>query len=243
MEAFKKLLKGRNKLIFLDFEGTQFSHEIIAVGAVKIDCDENGLLVNKDSYSTFKRYVKSYGPIGRIVANMTSIDNQILKEQGITFEQMLNEFENFIGEDFDRTAFIVFGSNDVKMIIDSIEQSNPTNKEIGYSICKKTIDFLSFISQYVKDDNGNNYSLTNYLRVFGKESYGKSHDPLNDSIDLMNLYDALMTQKDIIYKEYLHVLKMQKIFPQPVKKILNKLLNDENVSPKDFKKEITKYLE
>ena len=42
MEAFKKLIKNKRTLVFLDLEGTQFSHEIIAIGAVKCKIDEKG---------------------------------------------------------------------------------------------------------------------------------------------------------------------------------------------------------
>ena len=42
MEAFNKLIKNKKTLVFLDLEGTQFSHEIIAIGAVKCKIDEKG---------------------------------------------------------------------------------------------------------------------------------------------------------------------------------------------------------
>ena len=78
MEALKRILKGRKQLIFIDFEGTQFSHEIIAIGCCKVKCDENGKIIDKD-YKSYKRYVKSCGPIGKIVTNITSINNNTLK--------------------------------------------------------------------------------------------------------------------------------------------------------------------
>lgn len=242
MEAFKKILKGRRNLVFIDFEGTQFSHEIIAVGCVKVKCDENGF-IDTSNYETFRKYVKCYGSIGKIVSELTSINNEKLKYEGVILEEMLKEIEAFVGEDINETAFIVFGSNDVKMLVDSISYSKPSNDFIGYGICKRTIDFLSFISQYIKDKNGNNYSLTNYLKVFGLEPCGQSHDPLNDAIDLMNLYDAFMRDKEIKDREYLQVLKNQKLFPTPVRKMINKLLNGDSITPEEFKKEVHKYLE
>ena len=59
----------------------------------------------------------------------------------------------------------------------------------------------------------------------------------------MNLYDAFMKDKSIKDKEYLQVLKNQKVFPTPVRKMINKLINGENVSSEEFKKEVHKYLE
>jgi DNA polymerase III epsilon subunit-like protein len=241
MEAFKKILKNRRTLVFMDFEGTQFSHEIIAIGLVKTTCDENGII--NGPYQTYKRYVKSYGPIGKIVTRITSITPEIIKNEGVTLEQALDEIKIFLGDEYENTAFIAFGSNDVKMIIDSIKLSKPSNDYVGLEMCKHSIDFLAFLSQFIKDDKGNNYSLVNYLKLYDKEPYGTSHDPLNDAIDLMNLYQVFMNEKEIRAREYINVIKKQKIFPSPIKKIINKLLNDEVVTPEDFKKEIAKYVE
>lgn len=241
MEAFKKILKNRRTLVFMDFEGTQFSHEIIAIGLVKTTCDENGII--NGPYQTYKRYVKSYGPIGKIVTRITSITPEIIKNEGVTLEQALDEIKIFLDDEYENTAFIAFGSNDVKMIIDSIKLSKPSNDYVGLEMCKHSIDFLAFLSQFIKDDKGNNYSLVNYLKLYDKEPYGTSHDPLNDAIDLMNLYQVFMNEKEIRAREYINVIKKQKVFPSPIKKIINKLLNDEVVTPEDFKKEIAKYVE
>ena len=241
MEAFKKILRNRHTLVFMDFEGTQFSHEIIAIGLVKTTCDDNGII--NGPYQTYKRYVKSYGPIGKIVTRITSITPEILKNEGVTLETALDEIKIFLGDNYEDTAFIAFGSNDVKMIIDSIKLSKPNNDYVGLEMCKHSIDFLAFLSQFIKDDKGNNYSLVNYLKLYNKEPYGTSHDPLNDAIDLMHLYQEFMSEKEIRVNEYINVIKKQKIFPSPIKKIINKLLNDEVVTPEDFKKEIAKYVE
>lgn len=42
MKNVLKKLKGRHYLCFLDFEGTQFSHEMIAYGAVLVTIDKKG---------------------------------------------------------------------------------------------------------------------------------------------------------------------------------------------------------
>ena len=128
MEAFKKILKNRRTLVFMDFEGTQFSHEIIAIGLVKTTCDENGII--NGPYQTYKRYVKSYGPIGKIVTRITSITPEIIKNEGVTLEQALDEIKIFLGDEYENTAFIAFGSNDVKMIIDSIKLSKSIQQEL-----------------------------------------------------------------------------------------------------------------
>ena len=47
MKALQKLTKGKKYGIFLDFEGTQFSHEIIAIGAVKCKLTPNGHIIQQ----------------------------------------------------------------------------------------------------------------------------------------------------------------------------------------------------
>ncbi|MDD6302471.1 MAG: exonuclease domain-containing protein [Bacillales bacterium] len=239
MDAIKKIIKNKKYLVFLDLEGTQFSHEIIALGATKCQLKKDGSITFIDS---FKQYVKPLGSIGRFVENMTQIHEVDLKEKGFSFEDTLNSFKQFIDAQFDDCVFLVFGSNDAKMILDSITYSKPNNSPIGYSIVKNCVDFLMIISQYVKDDNGNNYSLINYLKVFNQEPHGTPHDPLNDAWDLMNLYIAFTTQKDILLNEYLKVLQKQKLFPQPIKNIITSLIEGNTITNDIFIEECKKYL-
>lgn len=241
MKNFDQILKKRDILIFLDFEGTQFSHEIIAAGFVKVKIDQSGGFIEEPQY--FKRYVKCYGRIGKIVTDMTSIDENLLKDQGIPMENFLSDLDEFIGENYSRCAFITFGSNDMKMMLDSIRYSRPSNEKIGYDICKNAVDFQSFISQYIRDEKGNPYSLVNYIKLFGKEPCGKVHDPLNDAIDLMTLYRCFFEEKDRVVLEYTKVLANLKILPQPIRKVVQQLNRNQTVTPEYFFDEIRKYFE
>lgn len=243
MKTLEKQLKDHKTIVFLDLEGTQFSHEIIAIGAVKCTLDDKKKIQKPTRLRKFKIYVKPLGQIGRFVSTMTQIDEPLLKEQGVTLEEAFKEFKNFVKVPLESCSFVVFGSNDAKMIIDSISYSKPSNETIGYEIVKNSIDYLMFVSQYIKDNNGNNYSLVNYLKVFGLEPYGTSHDPLNDAIDLMHLYQALEEKKDILLEEYLKVLRKQRLFPDPVKKAILALTKGEDVSSKDFIEDCKSFLE
>ena len=44
LSKFEKLLKGHKSLVFLVFEGTQFSHEMIAIGAMHVIIDRHGYI-------------------------------------------------------------------------------------------------------------------------------------------------------------------------------------------------------
>ena len=56
MEKLRKLLKGHKYICFLDFEGTQFSHEMIAFGAVFVTLDKNGFIAKEKK--PIRKYVK-----------------------------------------------------------------------------------------------------------------------------------------------------------------------------------------
>lgn len=242
MEAFKKLIRNKKTLVFLDLEGTQFSHEIIAIGAVKCKIDENGKIL-KGKQKQFKCYVKPLGAIGRFVSNMTSITEEILRNEGLPLETAFSKFKKFVNQPFEQCAFITFGSNDAKMIIDSITRSEPKNAFVGYNIVNNCVDFLMFISQFCKDSKNNNYSLVNYLKVFNIPPVGVSHDPLNDALDLKNLYSAMNKHKDIMLQEYLKILGKQKIYSSPIKTVIDKLINGEDVTSEFFIEQCKKYLE
>ena len=54
MKKFEKLLKGHKSLVFLDFEGTQFSHEMIAIGAMHVVIDRHGFIKKHKKPFIFK---------------------------------------------------------------------------------------------------------------------------------------------------------------------------------------------
>ena len=52
MKIMKKIIKKHRHLVFMDFEGTQYSHELIAFGAVKVTLDKNYTLPYGQFYGT-----------------------------------------------------------------------------------------------------------------------------------------------------------------------------------------------
>lgn len=241
MRALKKLLKKRHSIVFLDLEGTQFTHEVIALGAVKCQIDDNARIVKEDENGLIV-YVKAQNPIGRIIKNLTHIDESFIADHGVNFDQALDILKEYVGEEFENTTFIVFGSNDARMLIESEKHSKPENAEICHTILGNIFDFLAFLSQFIRDENNNTYSLVNYLSVFNAKPIGESHNPLNDAIDLKNLYINFLNSPDIVKEEYEKILYNNKVFPQPVKEVLKKLQKGETVSKEDYEEFIKNYL-
>ena len=240
MKKFERLLKGHKSLVFLDFEGTQFSHEMIAIGATHVVIDRHGYI--KKHKKPFKVYVKAHNRVGKIVADLTGITDEMLKKQGVSFFTAMSELKKYCGLAFRKSSFITFGNHDMKILSSSISYSFDFPKEIVQCIQQNYIDFSAFIGEFFRDDHGNPLSLIRYCDAFGVKQAGPAHDPAVDAENLAWLYDATMRHSEILLDEYKKVLKSFNHFPQPVSNVIKKLANNENVTSDEFDKEIKDYI-
>ena len=76
MKKLAKATRGRKHLIFLELEGTQFSHELIAIGAIKATIKTDGTI--KKLYPGFKHYVLASQNVGNYVEKLTGITDDLL---------------------------------------------------------------------------------------------------------------------------------------------------------------------
>ena len=240
MKKFERLLKGHKSLVFLDFEGTQFSHEMIAIGATQVVIDRHGYI--KKHKKPFRIYVKAHNRVGKIVTDLTGITDEMLKKDGVSFFTAMSELKKYCGLSFKKSSFITFGNHDMKILSSSISYSFDFPKEIVQCIQQNYIDFSAFIGEFMRDDKGNPLSLIKYCDAFGVPQAGPAHDPAVDAENLAWLYDATMRKSAILIDEYKKVLKSFNHFPSPVSNVIKKLANDENVTYEEFEKEIKDYL-
>ncbi|NLB48466.1 MAG: hypothetical protein GX813_01270 [Erysipelotrichia bacterium] len=240
MKKFKRLSKGRKSLVFLDFEGTQFSHEMIALGAVQATINRHGYI--RKTKKPFKLYVKAQNRIGKIVTALTGITEDMLKEQGVSFFTAMQELKNYCGSYFKKSSFITFGSHDMKILSSTVSYSFNYPKDIVQVLQQNHIDFNAFINEFMRDDKGNSLSLVKYCEAFGVEERGVAHDPAVDAENLAWLYDATMHKNDLLVGEYKKVLKNFNHFPAPVDAVIKKLAAGEDVTHDEFEEEIKKYL-
>ena len=240
MKKFERLLKGHKSLVFLDFEGTQFSHEMIAIGATHVIIDRHGYI--KKHKKPFKVYVKAHNRVGKIVTDLTGITDDMLKQKGVSFFTAMSELKKYCGLSFRKSSFITFGNHDMKILSSSISYSFDFPKETVQCIQQNYIDFSAFIGEFMRDDKGNPLSLIRYCDAFGVKQAGPAHDPAVDAENLAWLYDATMRHSEILLDEYKKVLKSFNHFPQPVSNVIKKLANNENVSSDEFDKEIKDYI-
>ena len=240
MKKFERLLKGHKSLVFLDFEGTQFSHEMIAIGATHVVIDRHGYI--KKHKKPFRVYVKAHNRVGKIVTDLTGITDEMLKKNGVSFFTAMSELKKYCGLAFRKSSFITFGNHDMKILSSSISYSFDFPKEIVQCIQQNYIDFSAFIGEFMRDDKGNPLSLIRYCDAFGVKQAGPAHDPAVDAENLAWLYDATMRHSEILLEEYKKVLKSFNHFPQPVSNVIKKLANNENVTSDEFDKEIKDYI-
>lgn len=240
MKALEKIFKKRQCLVFLDFEGTQFSHEMIAFGVVLVSLKKD--LSIRRIYKGKKGYVKPINKIGSFVIKLTSITEELLKESGISFGEALNQIKQYCGKNFQNSLFITFGDHDLRILSQSARYSKDYDKEALEQIKRNYLDLSSFLGTYIKDEKGNSYSLENYLKIFNLPFNGEKHDPLADALNLARLYNAFIKNKKIVAAEYKKVLLNYKKMPAPLVDLLKVLKSDDKVTIKDLDIIINKHL-
>ncbi len=240
MKRVLKNFKGHKHLVFMDFEGTQFSHEMIAYGAVLVTIDKNGYIVKQKK--PIKRYVRSKNAIGKFVEGLTGITQKDLNKYGVTFSQAMKDLKKYCGMAFKKSTFITFGNHDMRILGQSMSYNLDSPKDLCNIIRSNYVDFQSIISEFIKDEKGNVLSLTRYLEVFGVPFDGTAHDPEYDATNLAKLYDVFMKDKDIVLVEFMKNLKRNSYNPEPINKVLRKLLNNEPVTPEEFTEYLKDYI-
>ena len=137
-------------------------------------------------------------------------------------------------------SFVEFQKNTLVPIL----QQEPKLYTNFYEIQKNYFDFLSFISEFVRDDKGNPLSLVHYCELFGVPEYGQAHDPEVDAVNLANLYDSVLVKTDLVAEEYKKVLRNNsQSLPYPIAEAVRKLVSGEPVTPEEFEENIKKYVE
>lgn len=232
MKALDKHLNNVKTLCFLDLEGTQFSHEMIALGAVKVSIKKDGSI--KKIHRGIYTLVKAKNRVGNVVTDLTGITDAQLKKDAISFRQTIDMLKKYMGRDFTKCKYVTFGSHDIRIVSQSLAYNLDAKKEDVQVLIKHNFDLSEFFSNYIKDENNNTYSLANFLKVFNLEFKGTQHNALMDAINLAYLYDAFLKNKDIVKDEYVKVLGKMRHLPEPVHDVLQDLMEKKTITYEDF---------
>ncbi len=232
MQELNKAIKGQRVLVFMDLEGTQFSHEMTQIAAIKVTLKDD--LTIKKVFRPYKSYVRIKGRVGHVVTKLTGITDELLKKEGLPFRVVQQGFKKYVGKDWNRCRFVTFGSHDCVIISSSAEHNMDASMEEARFITHHVFDFSEFLSRYVKDEHNNPYSLSRALELFETPFQGTAHDALADTRALLDLYSAFLKRKDIVARKYKEILFRLNHLPVPISKTIQKLSEGETVSPEFF---------
>jgi len=240
MKKLARLIGHHRTLVFLDLEGTQQSHELIALAAIKADLNED--LTIKKSFKGMYHLVRPKKEVGRYVTQLTNITEVDVVDKGISYAKAMLALRNYVGKNFKNTAFIVFGNHDSRIFHQSFHFSPDADETIVKNVTHNLIDFSLFLGEFIKDQNGNPLSLINNLLVFKENFQGVHHQPLDDAKNLMLLYRKVLERKDIILEEYIKVFQLLRHVPEPVKQMIQLILKEQPINKDVFISQIKDYL-
>lgn len=244
MKLLDKLLDGTRHLLFLDLEGTQFGHEVIAIGAVLTDVNEKYVPVGE--MKTFKCFVKAKTRIGPVVTAMTGIDAEELDEEGISFEESMQKLNEFMGDKVKDTKVLTYGNQDAHMLNCSYKLTeNPSLflKNFVRYLVRNNIDIGTFFSRYLRGKKNEMVSLTHMREFLNIPPSGSAHDPLVDAVDLYHVYEAFTKDKNLLKNSYKRLIIRTQIVPQPLKPLIVALIDGKNVTPEDLERVLDLYFD
>lgn len=223
--------------LFLDFEATQYSKEIIAIGAVA-GKDSNGF------YSLVRPH--NLKKITKDITNLTGITREMCSEQNVL--PFINVFPQFWewcqmqksnpNEPF---QFFTYGEFDTDLIKAAIPHCLEFKKQLEY-ILQHTYN-LERIARVFLTEDGSTISLKKALFNQTNIDVIQTHNPLQDAQMLKTLYKTFknITIDEIIQKEsFLYLKKIKKDFIRG-KRIDKRLerhffrLSDEEIESTDLK--------
>lgn len=212
MRLLKEEIGEPRELVFLDLEGTQLSHETIAIGACKYFCGPDLLPLPGKKIQVFKRLIKPQSPVGGVVTILTGITDDRLKTEGITFHKALVELMTFT-KCTGKKVYIAFGNQDLNMLYQSKIRANDQLCQDFYDHIKRNwFDMQAFVSRFVHDERHMTFSQPKLLEIYEAKNLQHAHDPLYDAENLMNLFIQVIKRPDITLREFKKNLLTSKDF-------------------------------
>ena len=233
MKALERKIHEHRCLVFIDLEGAQTSHEIIEIGAYKVILRDD--LTVKKVFKPYHAFVLSKHRVGPIVTKLTGITDLQLKREGIPFRTMQIQLKKYIGKDFKNPLFVSYGPTDATMFLASSENNMDASTDEARFVARHFFDLAGFIGQFVRDDQGNPYSLTNALKLYGVEFEGTAHNAQDDAYNLLLLYQAFLAKREITLKRYMRILANASHVPDPIAAVVRTLNKGETVTPEKFR--------
>lgn len=144
-------------------------NEIIEIGAVKLDRYFNVI-------DTFKQLIspKLSKKLSSRFKNLTHITVEEIKDNGIPFEQAINDFARWA--DKENSIYMSWSNSDLYVLIDNFKYFFG---KTSIDFIKKYVDIQKFCQRNIKSENSNQISLSNCAEI------------MSISVDNENLHRAL----------------------------------------------------
>lgn len=167
---------------FIDFEATQFSNEIIAIGCVRSNGD------------TFYEEVRAKKKITPFITSLTGITDEQNKIAP-TSDEVFSNFFDWISEyPEEKAIFFCYGNSDLDFVKKNLTISQNLKAQAALSIIGMN---LHDYSKTVKEHFGliKNISLIKIIAYYrGVDSLTQTHDALEDALYLKEVYENVSNE-------------------------------------------------
>lgn len=234
MKILPHALQGKKCLLFLDLEGTQFSHEMIEIGAYKVLMKDDFTV--KKVFPPYHAYVLAKHHVGPFVTKLTGITDLKLRREGIPFRTVQQGLKKYLGKDYENCVPIAYGTEDAHIFLASAENNMDASLDDARAFTRRFFDYANFFGEYVRGTDGNILSLTRALTAMEVDFEGTAHTAQDDALNLYKLHEAFLKKPELIEKYYKFALARNNRIPKPVRKLVERLNNGEDVTAEEWSK-------
>lgn len=183
------------KNVFIDFEASQYTQEIISIGAVM------------DTGEEFYSLIKINHDIGFFVSNLTNIKKENL-ENAPKADKVFDYFYNWLvlnNKDGDRIQFICYGNSDLTFANNTLKTIK--NSFFAQSALSLIINNIVDYAEYIKAYFGlsKHVSLIKVAQYYSNEQLTQDHNALNDAKLLKFVYENIQKGEKLVenpFREY-----------------------------------------
>ncbi len=181
-------------LVFFDCEGTQFSHDPIAIGVKAYEKEAGTMNIGKEVFS-YMAYIKTEKNIGSLITEMTGIDKDLLDHEGIEYDKAIKDIIAFTRK-YKFKRFISYGGLDLRMMRIGMKDYEGYLKDFYSHVKNHYFDFHAYLSKRMVDEKGHTYSISSLLFLYKIKMEGKAHNPLYDAEALAKIFFAYLSNPD-----------------------------------------------
>ena len=188
------------KNVFIDFEASQYTQEIISVGAVTDDGQE------------FYSLVKTDHKIGNFISNLTGIqqiDVDIAASPDNVFEELFYWLQRVFPKG-DKIQFVCYGNSDIGFAVNTLR--NLRKSMAAQAVLSMIICGMIDYSEYVKAFFGlsKHVSLLKVAQYYSEDHVTQDHNALNDARLLKFIYNKIQEGAPLVdnpFEEYMEKIE------------------------------------